>query len=134
MADDPTMLTGLASAEVVEYLRVGPDDVPDLTTIQGLMAASEIYLMNAGCQLNKDDALAKLAEKILTSHWYENREPVGVANKLAFGLDGIILQLQLANPTNVNPNPPDTTQTDPEMFTDIGDLEGGGSFEPGGTS
>lgn len=118
MATDPTMKTGLTIAEAEEYLRVGPDAVPDEATIQGLMLAAEGYFVNAGCQLNADDEVAKLAEKMLISHWYENREPVGVANKLAFGLDGIILQLQLANPDNVNPVTTDTMQTtDPEMFT-----------------
>jgi hypothetical protein len=40
--------------------------------------------------------MPKLAQLMLISHWYENREPEGKADKLAYGLSGIILQLQLA--------------------------------------
>ncbi|MFT9116558.1 MAG: head-tail connector protein [Sporolactobacillus sp.] len=118
MADDPTLQTELTTADVEEYLRVGPDDVPDEATIQGLMLAAEGYLLNAGCLLSTGDALAQLAEKMLVSHWYENREPVGIATKLAYGLNGIITQLQLMNPNNIIPD----------------DQEGGDSLESGASS
>lgn len=114
---DPTMQTGLTTAQAEEYLRVGPDDVPDEATIQGLMLAAEGYLLKAGCLLSADDELAKLAEKMLISHWYENREPVGIATKLAYGLNAIITQLQLSNPDNV-----------------IDDDQGGGDSLESGTS
>ena len=38
--------------------------------------------------------LAKLAARILISHWHENREAVGKAEQLAFSLQSILVQLQ----------------------------------------
>ncbi|WP_096636422.1 head-tail connector protein [Clostridium cochlearium] len=66
--------------------------------IEDLIKTAEEYLINAGCILNKSDGtvknIAKLAVKLLVTHWYENREPIGKADKLAFSLDTIILQLK----------------------------------------
>jgi uncharacterized phage protein (predicted DNA packaging) len=78
--------------EAKTYLRV--DGNEDNALIESLIASSAAYLTNAGAQ--DDGNLYKLAQLMLISHWYENREPEGKADKLAYGLSGIILQLQLA--------------------------------------
>ena len=50
-------------------------------------------MLNAGVK-NFENDLYKLAIKMLVLHWYENREVIGEAKKLAFSLDNIITQLQ----------------------------------------
>lgn len=59
-----------------------------------LVMATENYLKNGGCVLNPDDELAKLAVKMLVNHWYNNREPIGKADLIPFGLKSIITQLK----------------------------------------
>lgn len=79
--------------EAKEYLHC--DDTTDSDSdIQELIETSEKYLLNAGCTLNSGDPVAKLAEKMLVNHWYENREPVGAGAKLTYGLQCLIIQLQ----------------------------------------
>lgn len=83
----------LSLEEAKEYLHC--DDTTDGDNdIQELIDTAEKYLLNAGCTLNPGDPVAKLAEKFLVNHWYENREPGGNANKLAYGLQCLIIQLQ----------------------------------------
>ena len=83
----------LSLTEAKEYLRCD-DNIDSDNDIQELIDTAEKYLLNAGCTLNLGDPVAKLAEKMLINHWYENREPVGNANKLAYGLQCLIIQLQ----------------------------------------
>jgi len=78
--------------EIKKYLRI--DSEEEDTQIQALEAAAEEYLKNAGAVLSETNELAKLAVKILCVHWYENREPVGKADELAFSLQHIITQLK----------------------------------------
>lgn len=66
--------------------------------IRPLLEAAEAYLDGAmECKdraANEANPLYVLAVKMLVVHWYDNREPVGRADKLAFGLEAIITQLQ----------------------------------------
>lgn len=62
--------------------------------VTAFVNAAESYLKNAGIAINESDALYGLAVKMLVSHWYDNREPVGTASKMEYGLAGIIAQLQ----------------------------------------
>lgn len=82
--------------EMKEYLRVDGNDEDN--SIEGLIEAAEMYLVNAGCVLKDVNGieinLAKLAVKQLVVHWYENREPTGKADRLTFSLDNIITQLK----------------------------------------
>lgn len=78
--------------ELKLYLRVDGDE--DDSVLADLKKAAEEYLSNAGVAKNYDKELYKLAIKLLVSHWYENRAIVGKADKLAFSLDSIILQLK----------------------------------------
>lgn len=78
--------------EVKEYLRI--DGTDEDTEIQGLINAAEAYLTNAGVIKDETKELYKLAVKMLVVNWYENRQPIGKADKLAFGLDSIITQLK----------------------------------------
>ncbi len=84
----------LTLAEAKKYLRLDVDCTDEDTDIIALINAAEGYLKNAGCTLNTDDEVAKLAIKMLVVHWYENREPIGSANKLAYGLQSLIAQLK----------------------------------------
>lgn len=76
--------------EIKEYLRVDGEDAE----IPGLITAAETYLTNAGVMVDETNELYKLAVKMLVAHWYENRQPVGKADKIAFGLESIISQLK----------------------------------------
>ncbi|MGG0257942.1 head-tail connector protein [Bacillus mycoides] len=79
--------------EAKEYLRVDGND--EDTLISSLIIAAEIYIKNATSKnVDLKSELAKLAARILISHWYENREAVGKAEQLAFSLQSILVQLQ----------------------------------------
>jgi uncharacterized phage protein (predicted DNA packaging) len=85
--------------EMKEYLRAESDEEDNF--IENLIQAAELYLLNAGCILKgpneQTTKLAKLAVKMLVSHWYENRqiEQTGtVVTKISFSLDSIIAQLK----------------------------------------
>lgn len=84
--------------EVKEYLRI--DGTDEDTAIQGLINAAEAYLTNAGVIKDETNELYKLAVKMLVVNWYENRQPIGKADKLAFGLDSIITQLKYCYSTD----------------------------------
>ena len=84
----------LSLSEAKGYLSIDAEDTDRDGDIQPLIDAAEGYLINAGCTLNPDDAVAKLAIKMLVNHWFENREPIGSGNKLAYGLQSLITQLQ----------------------------------------
>lgn len=78
--------------ELKLFMRV--DDNEEDLLIQGLQSAAEEYLLNAGVYKDYDKFLYLLAVKMLVGHWYENRSIVGKADKLAFSLDTMILQLK----------------------------------------
>lgn len=78
--------------ELKLFLRI--DGAEEDALIQGLQLASEEYLLNAGITKDYSKKLYKLAIKLLVGHWYENRNIVGKADKIAFSLDSIILQLK----------------------------------------
>ncbi|WP_069649643.1 head-tail connector protein [Caloranaerobacter ferrireducens] len=86
--------------EVKEFLRIDINFTDEDTLLNALIQASEGYIYNA-TGLNSTDItdtnqieLYKLAQKLLITHWYENREVVGKADKLAFSLDSILTQIQ----------------------------------------
>jgi len=88
------MSSVLTLAEAKKYLKLDVDYTDEDDDIQPLIDAAEGYLKNAGCTLNTGDKVAKLAIKMLVVHWYENREPIGSGNKLAYGLQSLITQLK----------------------------------------
>ena len=77
--------------EIKNYMRI--DEDYDDNLINSLIEAANLYMVNAGVKSFEND-LYKLAIKMLVLHWYENREVIGEAKKLAFSLDNIITQLQ----------------------------------------
>ena len=78
--------------ELKLFLRI--DDNEEDNLIQGLQLSAEEYLNNAGINKDYSKELYKLAVKLLVNHWYSNREVIGSAEKLAYSLDTIILQLK----------------------------------------
>ncbi|MGH1092464.1 head-tail connector protein [Bacillus mycoides] len=79
--------------EAKAYLRLDGDEEDMLIT--SLVGVAEQYIKNATRKdVDLDSELAKLAARILISHWYENREAVGKAEQLAFSLQSILVQLQ----------------------------------------
>lgn len=80
-------------SDVKNYLRA--DGVDDDTQVEELILAADIYLMNAGAKKDHENSLYGLAVKILVTHWYENRLPVGeVTTEMAFSLRYILMQLK----------------------------------------
>jgi uncharacterized phage protein (predicted DNA packaging) len=77
--------------EVRDYLRV---DDTEQSSVEALIGAAQSYLINAGVTANGSDPLYRLGVKMLVSHWYENREVVGNANQLTYGIQAIITQLK----------------------------------------
>jgi uncharacterized phage protein (predicted DNA packaging) len=70
------------------------DGTDEDTLITSLQAAAEEYMKNAGVIKDYTKFLYALAIKMLVGHWYENRSVVGKADKLAFSLDSMIIQLK----------------------------------------
>lgn len=91
----------LALDEAKKYLRLDIEDTEEDADITALIMAAEGYLKNAGCTLNTGDEVAKLAIKMLVVHWYENREPIGQGDKLAYGLQALITQLQYCSSATI---------------------------------
>lgn len=88
----------ITADEAREYLRADSDELGD-PEASSLIGAAETYLANAGCALNTDDELAKLAVKMTIVMYYENRDPDSRStDKLDVGLKSIITQLQLTDP------------------------------------
>lgn len=80
--------------EVLEFARVDEESKEE---ISNLVNAANIYMSNAGIEVTekmKNNELYKLAIKVLVTHWNENREPTGKADKLAYSLDSMIAQLK----------------------------------------
>lgn len=77
--------------EAKSYLKVENSD--DDITITSLITASDLYIKNS-CGNYIENDLSTLAQKLLIAHWYENREPVGKADKLAFSLESILIQIK----------------------------------------
>jgi uncharacterized phage protein (predicted DNA packaging) len=75
-----------------EYLKVETTDEDAL--ISSLINASDQYIKNACQQDYPQNELSELAQKLLISHWYEHREVVGKADRLAHSLDAILVQLK----------------------------------------
>jgi len=73
--------------DVKEYCRAEDD-------VQAFIDAAELYLTNAGITANETSALYCLAVKMLVLHWYDNREPVGKTDKIAYGLADVISSLK----------------------------------------
>ncbi|WP_144508013.1 head-tail connector protein [Bacillus mycoides] len=83
----------LTLEEAKVYLRVDGNEEDMLIT--SFIEVAEIYIKNATSKnVDLKSELAKLAARILISHWYENREAVGKAEQLAFSLQSILVQLQ----------------------------------------
>ncbi|KYH35837.1 phage gp6-like head-tail connector protein [Clostridium tepidiprofundi DSM 19306] len=88
--------------EIKEFLRLEQDYTEEDMFLNALIQASEGYIYNA-TGLNGTDItdanqieLYKLAQKLLITHWYENREAISEkkTDKIAFSLNSILVQLQ----------------------------------------
>ena len=77
---------------IKEYLRIDEDFEDAL--IETLIKSAETYLSNSGVSISYEVELYSLAIKMIVLHWYENREVIGIGNKVPFGLDNIIFQLK----------------------------------------
>lgn len=69
--------------------------------IGSLQIAAEIFITNTGVIKDYANELYRLAVKLLVLHWYENREVVGKADKLAFSLETIIFSIKYNQPAPV---------------------------------
>jgi uncharacterized phage protein (predicted DNA packaging) len=81
--------------EAKDYLRVDTSD--DDTLIASLITAADQYLKESGCDESTNPELYALAQKLLISHWYENRGVVAVGTvtkTLEFSLQSLILSLK----------------------------------------
>jgi uncharacterized phage protein (predicted DNA packaging) len=84
--------------EVKEYLRI--DGSEEDSFLVSLITAAKAYIKNAtGKVIDEDNDLHRLAVNLLVSHWYENREVIGKADKLAFSLESILLQITYCGDT-----------------------------------
>lgn len=84
----------LTLAETKEFLRLEHDYLSEDTFITSLIISAENYIKNAsGKTFDNTNELAKLAIRMLVSHWYTKREVIGKADKLAYSLDAILFQL-----------------------------------------
>ena len=83
-------------AEVKTFLRV--DGTEEDVLIASLQLAAEIFIANAGVIKDYTNELYGLAIKLLTLHWYDKREVVGKADKLAFSLETIVFNIKYNQP------------------------------------
>jgi uncharacterized phage protein (predicted DNA packaging) len=86
--------------DVKTYLRI--DGTEDDVFLSSLISGAKLFINNAtGKTVNESNDLHKLAVSLLCSHWYENREVVGKADKLAFSLDSILFQISFESSDTV---------------------------------
>lgn len=78
--------------EIKLFLRV--DGIDEDAQIASLQQAAELFIVNSGITNDDTNDLYKLAIKLLIIHWYDNREVVGKADKLAFSLEAILYSLK----------------------------------------
>ena len=78
------------------YMKIDGTDEDSL--IQSLIDAAEEYETNAGISKVETVALYVLAIRMLVTHWYEHREIIGKADKIAYGLEQINMQLRYCYP------------------------------------
>jgi uncharacterized phage protein (predicted DNA packaging) len=80
--------------EVKEYLRI--DGSGEDVFLTSLISAAEEYIHNAtGVETyNHHNKFYTLAVCLLVTNWYENRDPIGKADSLAFSLESILTQLK----------------------------------------
>lgn len=88
--------------EIKEYLRIDGDEDNEL--LSSLYVATKSYIENAtgitedmARENEKISGLYNLTNKILLTHWYENRMPQTMSthlHKLDFSLDSLFLQLE----------------------------------------
>jgi uncharacterized phage protein (predicted DNA packaging) len=80
--------------EAKSWLKIERDMNEDDTFITSLIIAAELYIKNGtGKVLVNSNELAKLAIKMLVSHWYSNREVCGKNDLLPYSLNAILIQL-----------------------------------------
>ncbi|MEH7458517.1 head-tail connector protein [Bacillus sp. JJ1127] len=83
----------LTLEEAKDYVRVDGNEEDML--IASFIKAAEQYIKNSTSKdVDLNSELAKLAARILISHWYEKREAVGKVEQLAFSLQSMLIQLQ----------------------------------------
>lgn len=79
--------------EVKQYGRIDEGEGDSL--LVSLIEAAKIYIKNATDKpMDENNELYNLAVEMLVTHWNENREVVGKADKLAFGLASILQQIE----------------------------------------
>jgi uncharacterized phage protein (predicted DNA packaging) len=79
--------------DLKNYLRI--DGSEDDLLLTSLITAAKQYIYGAtGVYVDDTDQLHLLALKILISHWYDNREPIGKADNLSFSLESIVTQIK----------------------------------------
>lgn len=79
--------------EVKEFLRI--DDETEDGLLNGLMLASEEYLLGAGIEKDYSREIYKLTVKMLIANWYENRNVTDKKlNEIPYGLKHLIIQQQ----------------------------------------
>ncbi|WP_419156930.1 head-tail connector protein [Rossellomorea sp. BNER] len=82
--------------DVKQYLRLEDSYIEEDTQLNSLIIAAKSYIKNAtGVTVDELNDLHKLAVCLLVVHWYENREPVGKTDSLAFSLESILFQLSV---------------------------------------
>lgn len=81
------------------HLEIGINDDLIDSLIDSLILASDLYIKNNSLPNYKSDAISDLAQCMLVSHWYENREAIGKADKLAFSLDSLLTQIKYCSET-----------------------------------
>lgn len=89
----------LTLSEVKGFLRIEQDYTLEDTFLESLIESAEMYILNATDKtFDSTNELAKLAVKMLITHWYENRQVESYSNsnskKISFSLDCILTQLR----------------------------------------
>lgn len=87
----------LTLKDAKDYLRVEQDDTTEDAFITTLIESAELYIKNGTDKtFDATNELAKLATKILITHWFENRSPVivgSITKEIEYSIKSIMLQL-----------------------------------------
>lgn len=103
----------LTIADVKPYLRIETNYTDEDNLITDLLLFSKTYLENAGV-IATDNAVYRLAQKIIIDDRYNHRGSIGVSVKANNALIPLITQLQRSETITTNITPAVEVETDEE--------------------
>lgn len=90
------------------YCRIDNQEEDEL--IKSLIDVADEYIKTACGEYDTNNPKAKLCQRILVNHWYENRAATGSTKGLKYSLDNLLLQIRYGNESRDDSNENESVQ------------------------